>query len=352
MTEETTPSPRERGRAGSIALLLVVLLLGFVAWRGWTAWQVRETRIQAAAAGTEQRMAAMEQRIEALRRDQRAQTQRIQDAAATNRVLRDEVLGLSQRGALLEDSVSKLADPTRHGAQALRLDEVELLLSQAQQRLSVANDVEGARRAYTLADGVLQGVDDPRLLNLRQALAQERAVLDALGNGPHAAIGARLDGFAVAVGKLPQRTPEMHVADRPAWQRALSPLVEVRRTQGDTVIAPTERAAGEAALQIELGLARAALERDDTTAFRASIARIETWLMRLWPDSPALRLQRAELKSLRSVSLRPAQPILGSTLEQLRLLRNAGVSLPPPVITVGPRLPASSLPAPGLKVER
>jgi hypothetical protein len=53
------------------------------------------------------------------------------------------------------------------------------------------------------------------------------------------------------------------------------------------------------------------------------------------------------LKSLRSVSLRPAQPILGSTLEQLRSLRNADVSLPPPVITIGPRLPA-----PGLKVER
>jgi uroporphyrin-3 C-methyltransferase len=344
VTEETTLSTPKRGRVGSIALLLLVLLLGFVAWRrGWAAWQARETRIQAAAASAEQRLTALEQRIEVLRRDQRAQIQRTQDAAATNRVLRDEVLGLSQRGALLEDSVSKLADPTRHGAQALRLDEVELLLSQAQQRLTVANDLEGARRAYALADGVLQGVDDPRLLNLRQALAQERAVLDALGNGPHAAINAQLDGFAAALGKLPQRTPDTGIDDRPAWQRALSPLVEVRRTHGDTVMAPSERAAGEAALLIELALARAALERDDTTAFRASIARIEAWLTRLWPDSPALRQRRSELKTLRDVPLRPAQPLLGSTLQQLRLLRNAGVSLPPPVITVSPRLTTPSL---------
>ena len=352
MTEEINPSTPKRGRTGSIVLLLVVLLLGFVAWRGWAAWQARENRIQATATSTEQRMAALEQRIEALRRDQRAQIQRLQDAAATNRVLRDEVLGLSQRGALLEDSVSKLADPTRHGAQALRLDETELLLSQAQQRLAVANDVEGARRAYTLADGVLQGVDDPRLLNLRQALAQERTVLDALGNGPHAAISAQLDSFATALGKLPQRTPSADIADRPAWQRALAPLVEVRRTRGDTVIAPSERAAGEAALQIELALARAALERDDSAAFHASITRIDTWLTRLWPDSPALRQRRAELKTLRGTTLRPEQPILGSTLQQLRLLRNAGVSLPPPVISLAPRLPAPSLPAPGLKVER
>jgi uroporphyrin-3 C-methyltransferase len=347
VTEETTLSTPKRGRAAAIVLLLLLLLLGFLAWRGWAAWQARETRIQATTADAEQRVAALEQRVEALRRDQRAQIQRIQDAAATNRVLRDEVLGLSQRGALLEDSVSKLADPTRHGAQALRLDEVELLLSQAQQRLSVANDLEGARRAYTLADGVLQGVDDPRLLNLRQALAQERAVLGALGNDPHAAITAQLDGFAAALGKLPQRTPDTGIDDRPVWQRALSPLVEVRRTQGDTVMAPSERAAGEAALQIELALARAALERDDTAAFRLSIARIEAWLTRLWPDSPALRQRRAELKALRGVPLRPAQPILGSTLQQLRLLRNAGVSLPPPVITVSPQSPA-----PSLKVER
>jgi len=352
VTEESILSSPKRSRTGLIVLLLLVLLLGLVAWRGWLAWQARETRIQAATAGAEQRVTALEQRIEALRRDQRAQIQRIQDAAATNRVLRDEVLGLGQRGALLEDSVSKLADPTRHGAQALRLDEVELLLSQAQQRLAIANDVQGARRAYALADGVLRGVDDPRLLNLRQALAQERAVLDALGNGPHAAIATRLDAFAAALGKLPQRTPDTGTADRPAWQRVLSPLVEVRRTQGDTVIAPTERAAGEAVLQIELGLARAALERDDTAAFRASIARIDAWLTRLWPDSPALRRRRAELKSLRGVPLRPAQPILGSTLQQLRLLRSAGVTLPPPVISVGPRLPAPSLPAPGPEVER
>jgi uroporphyrin-3 C-methyltransferase len=347
VTEETTLSTPKRGRTGSVVLLLLMLLLGFMAWRGWAAWQARETRIQAASLGAEQRVTALEQRIEALRRDQRAQTQRLQDAAATNRVLRDEVLGLSQRGALLEDSVSKLADPTRHGAQALRLDEVELLLSQAQQRLTVANDVQGARRAYTLADGVLQGVDDPRLLNLRQALAQERAVLDALGNGPHAAIAAQLDGFATALGKLPQRASDTGIAERPAWQRALAPLVEVRRTQGDTVIAPTERAAGAAALQVELALARAALERDDDAAFRASIARIDAWLSRLWPDSPALRQRRAELKALRGAILRPEQPVLGSTLQQLRLLRNAGVSLPPPVITLGPQ---SSAPSP--EVER
>lgn len=341
MTEETISSTPKRGRAGLIVLLLALLLLGLLGWRGWAVWQARETRARASAAEAEQRIGALEQRIDALRRDQRAQTQRILDAAATNRVLRDEVLGLSQRGALLEDSVSKLADPTRHGAQALRLDEVELLLSQAQQRLAIADDLDGARRAYTLADGALRGIDDPRLLNLRQALAQERAALDTLGNGPHAVVSHRLDAFAAALAQLPEQAPAADADRKPLWQRLLSPLVEVRRTESKTIIAPSERTAGLAALQIELALARASLERDDAAAFRAAVVRMDQWLPRLWPDSPALRQRREELKALRMTTLQPTLPVLGSTLQQLRQLRNSGYSvpLPSPVATPSPSTP-------------
>ncbi len=343
VTEETTSSPSRRGSRSLIVVLLVVLLSGLLAWRGWVAWQARETQAQARADAAEQRIAALEQRIDALRRDQRAQTQRIQDAAATNRVLRDEVLGLSQRGALLEDSVSKLADPTRHGPQALRLDEVELLLSQAAQRLHIAGDVDGARRAYSLAAGALQGVDDPHLLNLRQALAQERAALESLGAAPQAAIARRLDAFAAALPRLPHRAPGNGDARRPLWQRLLAPLVEVRPTRGDVALASSERATGEAALQIELGLARAALERDDAEGFRAALGRVDAWLPRLWPDSPALRQRRNELKALRAAPLQPELPVLGSTLQQLRLLRNAGASIPLPAT------PAVPLPSPEIE---
>lgn len=347
MTEETIPSTPRRGPAvAPIVVLVVVLVVAVLGWRGWMMWQAQRSQAQTVAAATEQRIAALEQRIDTLRRDQRAQTQRIQDSAATNRVLRDEVLGLSQRGALLEESVSRLADPTRHGAQALRLDEVELLLSQGQQRLGIADDLDGARRAYALADGALQGIDDPRLLNLRQALAQERIALDALGAGPHAAVSQRLEGFASSLDRLPLQSPEVEAARRPVWQRMLSPLVDVRPTQGNTLIAPAQRMAGQAALQIELGLARAALERDDTVAFRAALVRIEAWLLRLWPDSPELQQRRSELKSLRGVALQPALPVLGTTLQQLRVLRNRSVPLTSPSSPT-----TTSLPAPSPKVE-
>lgn len=333
MNDETPSASRPRGHRALIALLLVIGLVAVAGWRSWVGWQARTAQTQAAAADAEQRVAALEQRVEALRRDQRAQTQRLQDAAATNRVLRDEVLGLGQRGALLEESVAKLTDPNRHGAQALRLDEVELLLSQASQRLDIARDVEGARRAYALAAGALEGVDDHRLLNLKQALAQERTALDALGEGPQAARRAQLEAFASALAQLPrERGAAAATEARPAWQRVLAPLVDVRPSRDSTIIAPSERTSAEAALQIELSLARAALERDDDEGFRAALARVDGWLTRLWPDSPALRQGRTQLQALRASPAATESPVLGSTLQQLRALRSAGVQLRlPPV---------------------
>ena len=328
VNDEPTSPLRTPGAGRLIALAILVLVVGLAAWRGWAWWQARGEGKRDEQAITVQRLEALEARAEALRRDQRAQAQRLLDAAATNRVLRDEVLGLGQRGALLEESVAKLTDPDRHGAQALRLGEVELLLSLAAQRLEIAHDPAGARRAYALAAGVLDGLDDHRLLNLKQALAQERVAVDALGAGARADAFARLDSLADAIAGLPRQAPTAAPGQvRPAWQRWLAPLVDVRPSRDTTLVAPDQRAAADVALQIEIGLARAALERGDDAAYRAALARVDAWLPRLWPDSPARRQVHARLRTLQQAQA-PARPTeVGSTLQQLRALRSAGMRL-------------------------
>lgn len=331
--EPATPR-RTPGTGRFIALAVLVLVACLAAWRGWAWWQARGEGKLDEQAMTVQRLEALEARAEALRRDQRAQAQRLLDAAATNRVLRDEVLGLGQRGALLEESVAKLTDPDRHGAQALRLDEVELLLSLAAQRLEIAHDPAGARRAYALAAGVLDGLDDHRLLNLKQALAQERVAVDALGAGARADAFASLDSLADALTGLPRQVPADAPGQvRPAWQRWLAPLVDVRPSRDTTLVAPDQRAAADVALQIDISLARAALERGDDAAYRAALARVDAWLPRLWPDSPARRQVHARLRTLQQAPA-PARPAeLGSTLQQLRTLRSAGMRLRPTMET-------------------
>lgn len=318
------PARSRRGRGGRFVIWLFLLaLLAVLGWRGWIWWQAHQADDLAAARVQVQQSQALESRIDALRRDQRAQAKRIQQADTTNRVLRDEILGVGQRAALLEDSVAKLADPTRNSTQVLRLVEVELLLTIGQQRLQLAGDLSGARNAYALAAGALNGVDDPALINLRQTLDQERAALDAVDSDPRVRAAAGLDVFAQQLAQPSAIAAPRLEQGLPWWRRALSRVVQVRPVDRDVAVAPDDRAAGYAALQLELTLARAALERRDEAAWHSALDRSDTWLTTLWPDSPERRRQREQLQSLRAMSLALSVPGLGSSLQQLQALRAA-----------------------------
>lgn len=322
---DSRPDDRKASRSAFgrwFLLLFLLALAGVLAWRGWSWWQAQQALRAAEDSAMTRQTEALAARVDALRADQRAQAERIRRAESTNGVLRDEVLGVGQRAALLEDSLERLADPDSTGAQALRLDEVELLLATGQQRLQLAGDLDGARQAYALAAGVMDGVDDPDWLDVRQSLAQERKELEALGADPRTDALRRLDAFAASLdapGSTP--APAGGQADLPWWRRLFGRLVQVRRSDPELAMAPADRAAGYAALQLEVTLARAAAERRDVAAWRSALQRTDAWLRALWPDSPARQARRAELQALRAHALRPALPALGSTLAQLRAQR-------------------------------
>jgi uroporphyrin-3 C-methyltransferase len=317
----TTPSPvapARRSRAGALLLwLLLALVVAAAAGVGWWQWQAREQHLHSLAA---QQRAALDARVERLQQAQRAQAQRLQQAEATNRVLRDELLGIGQRAALLEDSVSKLADPDHHGARALRLDEIELLLGIGQQRLRLDDDIDGARRALALAAPLLDGLDDPTYLNLRQALAQEQAALQSLGADPRIQANSLLERIAAGIDSAtPARTaPSLR---EPWYQRLLGRLVHRQPTASAGLDQRPDRDAALAALQVEFSLARAAVERRDGVGLQHALARIDAWLQRLLAGSPALAPKRLLLAELKALPLRMESPLAGTTLQQLRALR-------------------------------
>lgn len=306
-------------------LLALLALAGWSGWYGWSWWQARSAHTQAeqaAQADDAQRLDALGARMDGLRDSQRAQAQRLQQAEATNRLLREELIGIGQRAALLEDSVSKLADPDRHGAQALRLDEVELLLTTAQRRLELAGDLDGARRACALAAGVLDGIDDPAWLSLRQTLSQERAALETAIDPRHA-VAARFDALTAVLAGLPERAPlDEQSRQETSWlQRLWARVVQVQPSDNVGLTAPDQRAVGLAAMQVEISLARAALERRDVAAFRAALTRVDAWLTRLWPPSPERQQQQTALRALHEAPLTLSLPVLGSSLQQLQAMR-------------------------------
>ncbi|MGV8940772.1 MAG: uroporphyrinogen-III C-methyltransferase [Lysobacter sp.] len=314
-------SPRRRSRA-LLWLLIPLLALVAAGWYGWQWWQGHDAADRAASSDIGLRLDGLNERIGALRGDQRAQAQRLQQANTTNRVLRDELLGLGERSALIEESFAKYTDPSRHGVQALRLDEAELLLNLGQQRLSIAGDLDGARRAYALADGVLGGVDDPDYLSLRQTLSQERAALDALGGEPRALALARLDAWAQSIHPTPERDT-VDPRTRPWWQRAFAGIVEVRHHDRIVALDPVSRADAQRGFQLEISLARAAAERRDSDSYRIALHRADDWLSLLVTQSEALQADRARLSEIAAMPLSLSLPTLGTTLTQLRQSRAA-----------------------------
>ena len=104
---ESPAAPRRRTSA--LAWLLLLVALPLAGALGWRAWQTERDERRAADAEETVRIEALQQRVATLRQGQQAQGKRLQQAEATNRLLRDELLAMGQRAALLEDSVQRLA---------------------------------------------------------------------------------------------------------------------------------------------------------------------------------------------------------------------------------------------------
>jgi uroporphyrin-3 C-methyltransferase len=318
-------------RGGLILALIVLIALLVGGWKlrdWWLAHQSSSAldRVQSDDGSSSDIAAA----ITAMRREQHGLAQRLSDSSTNNKILRDEVLGLSERSALLEESVARASGPRAQGEQALQLDEADLLLTIGQQQLQLAGDLPNALHAYALADSTLAASADPNLLDLRQTLAQEITALRALPPDPRATLGGRLDALEAGIDALPTATiaPPQHDAHAPLLDRMLGSLGNVQRGDTRDLLSPAAREAGMTALRLEFAVARLALERRDERAFNASIDRIDGWLPRLLPPGASLQQRRQQLAALRNQQLRIELPVLGTSLDALRRLRAAHPASP------------------------
>ncbi|MBC7656877.1 MAG: uroporphyrinogen-III C-methyltransferase [Frankiaceae bacterium] len=319
-------SPRRLPAALWALLGIAALVAALLGWRAFTTQNAtREAAVDLRPEALDARLLQVEAEITSLRRSQESLNQKLTDTRARTGLLRDEVLASTQRSSLLEDSVRDLSSVRRDGVAVLRLDEVELLLTLAQQRLRLAGDLSGAIRATELAEGVLTSQSDPALLDLRQTIAQELAALHALPANPAAQAAGELDALEAV---LPKLDAGAVVSADPGnddgnIKRLIDSLVQVRRSGDQDLLSPADRETGKAALGLDLALARSALAQSDEPAFRRSLVHVDNWLQRLYPDTPLLRERRARIKRLGSLALGYNLPIAGSTLQQLQDLQRS-----------------------------
>lgn len=335
-SESPLPAPpaavaasRRRGGFGWLLLLAVLLAGGALAWRQWSRLQDSERRAEAwqdANTLLQQRIETLETASDSTRRGQKALETRAADNAATNKVLREELLGMGERASLLEDAVARLADNRLRGEAMLRLNEAEFLLLLGEERLRLFGDVPAAIQAYNLSDAALSSIDDPVLVTLRQTLAQELLALRAVPSDPRPAIRVELATFSETLARLPaSRAGTVTGADGndSRLMRLLSQLVTVRRIDArDAVLGPVQRETTLAALRLQLELAQAALARPDPAAYDHALSQCDALIARLFDrDDAEVVARHATLKRLRAVTLVPELPVLGATLQELRGLR-------------------------------
>lgn len=326
--DEAPETPTARRRFGALGWLLLLLVLAAAAYGAWRAWPMLGTAAEEgpdlSPEALDARLLDAEQALVSLRRNQQNIEQKLSDTRARTGLLRDEVLGVGQRAAILEDNLRELSSQASEGREALRLDEVELLLSLAQARLVIAGDVEGAIRATAMARDTLAPLTDPQFINLRQTLGQELSALRALPADPRRIAAGELDALQASLPTLASRAPgapRTGGGSGSGWQRLLDAVVQIRPSSTQDLISPADRATGEAALGLELALARTALDRRDEAGFRAGLQRIDQWLRRLYAENDALQERRGRLLELGRLSLTPDLPVQGAGLQQLRDLR-------------------------------
>ena len=326
MNEEEIPAPISR----HISLLwisipaIVLVICGVGIYFSWKHWQFRIRTESENQQAILERIDTLQHVTDQSRETQRTTQQTLQDIGKADRALRDQLLELEQRHALLEQHVNDLSKRETNRLGELRQNEAESLLRIGQERLTVADDLDGARRAYALAAETLQNSDTVDTVAIQQVLNQERHALDRLRTLPVQALHSALDAFADKVDHLSVHDPhahQQHSHPAPWWQRFLTPIFRIERTDGAIPLHAVDRFRLKDAITMELTVARLAIERHDVRGFQSALQRVDASVRRLWPPSPSRTDALTTLHQLQHEPLSLHIPELGKTLALLQSQR-------------------------------
>lgn len=366
-TDPTLPTETEqadhRRKAGAgvwlktAVILLILIALVAAGWFGWQGWQQQQTRLASAGAQDQQQQAVsgLQQQTQQLQsrladdtsqvgelRQQVTQLQaQLNESAQTNKAVSDRLDGLMQRTAQLESAVSGLSQKQLSGAERMRLDDVEMLLTQAGQRYSLLHDGVSALAALRMARRQLADADDPALAGVARTLDDEISALAATRPAARHAQLAQLEQLRQDWQSLPLKPTDQPVAVSVTgtWDRiwaALSTLVVVHHDNGEGSVNLADERLAQQVAKIDLARAEAALMANDPARALSAVQRVnETLAAQYDAGSPAVGQATRALAQLAS-QLRDASTVdvqLGAALTALRnqlQVREMNTTVPAP----------------------
>jgi uroporphyrin-3 C-methyltransferase len=206
----------------------------------------------------------------------------------------------------------------------------------ANAQLQLAGNADLASQALRQADDRIAELDEPALTEVRAALADEMAALEALEKPDIAGVTLTLGSLAQVVDSLPLRASNAQEADDPqvadeeagAVSRALASVKNAFRGAFDytpptdpdrPLLTPGSEPLIRGNLALQLQAARLALLRGEQDLFRQSLDDADSWIATYFDTSTApVESARATIQEIREEYRRIAKPDIAGSLKLLR----------------------------------
>ncbi|MDD9892922.1 MAG: uroporphyrinogen-III C-methyltransferase [Gammaproteobacteria bacterium] len=348
-------TPKRRGFAAIVGILLLLLVLAALGGAGYFGWQASKDVLdgQAQTRSDQAQLILQIQTLEAsLKELQEQQYQSRKSSAESTQQLATDISQVGDVQREQADSITALQNPmaawvARCGNQQTgwQLAEAEWLIWLANMRLQLQEQYAGATSALEQADQLLQQVNHPRLRRVRAQLAEEMLALKTTERPDIDNIALSLLAMSNQANELPlparpKPTGEIQEADasqaKPeGWQGALAGLwqeirglVVIRRQEKNLRpwLSEREEQLIYQGLQVRLDAARLAALRGKGTLFQQSVRSAQTWLL-TWFDTHTAAVEAAdsELSALAKQHLDHNPPDISKSLTMLRQLRQQGL---------------------------
>jgi uroporphyrin-3 C-methyltransferase len=337
---------RQQNRTGIGRLLALLLLIApLVAALLYLAWQ--QLQLQQSLASLSQQNQTLQSRLAS----QDSQLQELLQAPAVE--IPDNTAALEQLSANLNAEIQRLRQQladlqtNQSGAAAApdfnwKIFEAEYLIAQAAQKLQLEADLDSALLLLQQADAALLASGHSAAFAVRQALADDMAILRATETVDREGLYLRLDNMVNNVANLDllssmrenfenQRARDsvplpLAESDSAWWSAGLEFLGEIfvwRRWEErpEAILAPGQETLIKLNLRLQLKQTQLALMDRDQAGFQQALAEAGEILRRYAvTDSEGGRVLSNELQSLQGLNINPPLPSLTESLNRIRQL--------------------------------
>lgn len=323
------------GKAGAVALALVIALGAGGGYFGWQLWQKQEAHDQALATLPEAPVS--QSALDALKGQlQSGEQQRDQAMDSTIDGLRSEFTDYrTSVDGTLDKVLMQLSQTQDTDERDWLHAEAAYLLRLANQRLQLERDVGGAAALLHTADKRLLEADNPALVPVRREIASELAALESVPKVDRTGLYLALNAQQERIGALPlsQNIEEMvadaQVEEAPTggWKSQLSTfgnelkgLVTVRNHDEalEALISPEQESYLRQSLRLVLEQSQLAMLKEEQDLYDASLDKALTLIDGYYDtDDAGVKSVVERLEQLKGEKIHPKLPDISGSQQAL-----------------------------------